>query len=214
MTRFPCGNNLSKYYHIHFQFDLNFINHLTPVVENAIEVQSMVPTEFLLWPHVQWTKTECAEVLKGSEHALTDEVCLQILQITVIQPVNGHGSNFPLSNSEIWMYYRAASLTEWNYKDGHADLKHVPQVQKTVNSVSWDVQQRKWYYILKAFSCKSTCSEQFQRKIINWTIKHFQGVLMLCLKCSGDCVGDIERMLVWSSAVDFDFLCSYNGNSR
>lgn len=28
------------------------------------------------------------------------------------------------------------SLTEWSYTDGHADLKHVPQVQKTVNKKS------------------------------------------------------------------------------
>lgn len=76
------------------------------MVENTKQVQLMVVTfldflEFMLCPHIISQKTGCAEVLMGSEHDVSDEVCLQTLQITVIQPVNGHGSNFPLSNLEI-----------------------------------------------------------------------------------------------------------------
>lgn len=159
----------------------------------------LVFLEFLLWPHVLSNKTECAEVVMGSEHALTDEVCLATLQITVIQPVNGHGSNFPLSNLEIWMYHCAAKFNWMELHRWTCRFKTCASSPKdSQQEVSGGVQQRMWYYILKAFFFKSICFEQFQRKIINWTIKHFHRELLLCKKCSGDFIGEIERMLVWS----------------
>lgn len=77
-----------------------------------------------------------------SRHAVTDEVCLQAPQITVIRPVSGRGSEFPLStlgnlNVSMW------STGKWNWMEQHSGPRRIqntcpsqPQIQKAVDEGS------------------------------------------------------------------------------
>lgn len=102
------------------------------------------------------------EILMRSEHVLlTDEVCLQILQITVIQPVNGHRSNFPLSNLEIWTYHCAAEFNWMEFRRRTSRFKTCASSLKSVNKKPHEVVM---LYLKDAF-CEASCFEQLQSEI-------------------------------------------------
>lgn len=56
---------------------------------------------------------EYAEILGVAKPSVTDEVHLRTLQIS-LWPVNGNGSEFPLSRLKMWMHHCAAQF----YPDG------------------------------------------------------------------------------------------------
>ena len=111
---------------------------------------------------------------KGREHALTDEVSLNAADYCPAS--NGHVSNFPLSNLETWLYHCAA---KFNWMELHGRTWRFKTCASSPNDsqheVSWDGQQRMWYIIVEPASFQLNCFEQFQRKIISWTIKHWRG---------------------------------------